>query len=237
MKTVLITGANRGIGLGLVKCYLESGYRVIAACRNPERFPDGGAASSLSESMENKGPSVVRLKMDVSDPESIELAVLQLNTFGLKLDRVINNAGVCPLEKRGDWSAEAFAQTFRVNATGPALVAQGVIPLMNSGSKLVNMTSGMGSLELNLNPREGLDAYAMSKAALNILTRRLAVQLAEEGIAVYAISPGWVQTDMGGAEAPVGVDEAAPEIMKSIEKLSMEQSGLFLSENGETIPW
>ncbi|QBG45885.1 SDR family oxidoreductase [Verrucomicrobia bacterium S94] len=224
MKTVLITGANRGIGLGLVKCYLEAGFRVVAACRRPER-------------LEFEHENLVPLKMDVSDSASIRSAAECIRRDGIRFDLLINNAGICPLETLGEWTAEAFSQTFCVNATGPALVAQAVIPLMNSGSKLVNMTSGMGSLELNLNPRKGLDAYAMSKAALNMLTRRLASRLASEGIALYCVSPGWVQTDMGGAEAPVGVDEAASRIVKTIEQLSMEQSGLFLSENGETIPW
>lgn len=251
MKTVLITGANRGIGLGLAKSYLEAGCQVVAACRNPEKMKmlSGGTTSSLSKvptvrvsDNEDVVPPVdggllITLQMDVGDQGTIESAVALLKGQGVVLDLVINNAGICPLENMGEWTAEAFAQTFSINATAPALVAQALAPLMKSGSKMVNMTSGMGSLELNLNPREGLDGYAMSKAALNILTRRLATRLEEDGISVFAISPGWVQTDMGGEAAPVGVDVAAPQIMNTIEGLTPEQNGGFFSESGEVIPW
>jgi NAD(P)-dependent dehydrogenase (short-subunit alcohol dehydrogenase family) len=108
---------------------------------------------------------------------------------------------------------------------------------MAEGSKLINVSSGMGSLEINVNPENGQDAYAMSKAALNMLTRRLAEKLRPKGIIVVSMSPGWVRTDMGGESAPNSVEDAVASMQTTAEALTLEQSGTFMSEKGRQIPW
>ena len=227
MKTILITGANRGIGRGLARHYLARGWKVLGTARAP--------AESF-QSLETEFPSrFFPVELDVADESSVSR--LAENCAGHTLDRVVCNAGISPDENLGSWTAAVFEKSFAVNAAGPALVAQALLPLMNEGAKLVNMSSGMGSIEININPEGGLDAYAMSKAALNMLSHRLAEKLRPENITVVAMSPGWVQTEMGGPEAPTPVEEAVPVIATTIEGFSMEHSGGFFSETGEPLPW
>lgn len=229
MKTVLITGANRGLGLGFTRHYLEAGHRVYAAARNPAQ------CAAFRDLQKNFAERFNPLTLDVSNESSI--AELPGALGSVQLDLVINNAGVCPDENLGGWSAQRFAATFSVNVTGPALVAQSLVPLMRKGSLLVNLSSGLGSIELNINPEEALDAYAASKAALNMLGRRLAVKLAPAAITVISISPGWVRTDMGGENADLSVEESVQDMCAGIEAATPEQSGLFFSREGELLPW
>lgn len=229
MTTTLITGANRGLGLGFVRHYLLAGHRVFATARNP---CDCGAFDELKRKF---GHKLVTVAVDVSCDSSIAAlpAVLQDEA----LDLVINNAGICPDENIGHWTAERFATSFAVNVTGPALVAQALVPLMKPGSCLANLSSGLGSIEMNINPDDGLDAYGASKAALNMLGRRLAEKLAPRGITVISISPGWVRTDMGGGEADLSVEESVRDVTTTIESIRPSQSGLFFSRLGEVLPW
>ena len=229
MKCVLITGANRGIGLGFVRYYLEAGWRVVGTSRY------GHGQEIFQALVRQYGNRFSHVDFDASDNCSIRLLGDMLHEY--KLDLVINNAAVCSDESFGNWSAETFMDGFRLNAVIPALVAQTVAPLMVRGARLVNVTSGMASLELNINPQNGLDAYAMSKAALNMLTRRLAVKLASQGITVIALSPGWVQTDMGGDEAPLTVEESVASMIRVIDTVTQEQRGGFYTENGGLMPW
>ncbi len=226
---VLITGASRGIGLGLAKQYLKEGCAVAATATDPEN------TAVFAELKAEYGDTFFPVKLNLTDEASI--CALREKLAGFAFDLAINNAGISVEENCGAWTQIHFENHFKVNATGPALVAQVIFPLMKTGAKLVNMTSGMGSLEMNINPLNGLDAYAMSKAALNMLTRRLAEKLRPKSILVTAISPGWVQTDMGGADAPATVDEAVRDLTATIAQLKPEQSGAFLSEKGEILPW
>jgi len=229
MKTILITGSNRGIGLGLVRHYLQSGWQVVAASREP------GKSGDLRALEKEHGNRLVLVKLDVASEQSILDLAPELN--GLELDIVINNAGVLMDENLGQWTSAAFTTCLAVNVTGPALVAQALVPLMKPGSKLINISSGLGSLELNINPADGMDVYAMSKAALNMLTRRLAAKLEPRGITVISISPGWVKTDMGGDEAPVMVEDSVSAITGVFEGLTLEHSGRFFASHGEQTPW
>lgn len=229
MQTMFITGANRGLGLGHVDYGLSHGYRVIATARDPGHVP------AFAERQKMHGERFVPVTLDVGSEPSIE--ELRHRLSGTTLDLAINNAAICPDENLGNWSADAFADTLRVNVTGAALVAQAALPYMPEGAKLINVSSGMGSLELNINPGNGADAYAVSKAALNILTRRLAEKLRPRGIIVAAMNPGWVRTDMGGEGAPGTVEQAVAHMHGSIEALTLGDSGCFVSETGEAIPW
>ncbi|MDF7824191.1 SDR family oxidoreductase [Pontiellaceae bacterium B12227] len=227
MKTVLITGANRGIGLGLVQFYLESGWSVIACSRQPS------AAKALQELAGQYDEVLRQVQLDVGDEQSIQ----QLGQLSGPLDLLINNAGVSSEENIGQWTTAGFEQSFRVNAAGPALVVQALAPLLHEGAKVVNITSGMGSLALNINPGNGLDAYAMSKAALNAVTQRMAGKPELKGRIVICMNPGWIKTDMGGDEAPGTVEEVAAEMAGTIAGLTPEQSGQFLSAAGERMEW
>lgn len=227
MKTVLITGSNRGIGLGLVQFYLNAGWRVVACARQP------AASAALQELVGQFGDQVKLVPLDVSD----ELSIYGLRNLPEKLNLLINNAGVSTDEMIGQWTSAGFEQSFKVNAIGPALVLQALMPLLNSEATIVNLTSGMGSLALNINPDNGLDAYAMSKAALNMVTLRMAGKAELQRKTVVCMNPGWIQTDMGGAEAPGTVAAVAEEMARTIADLKPEQSGHFLSASGEMVAW
>lgn len=229
MNTILITGANRGLGLGFSRHYLAAGHRVFAAARDP-----GGSADLMALQGEY-GDWLNVLRLDVSSEESVlELAD---SLEGLALDLVINNAGVCRGEAFGQWTAATFVTAMAVNVTGAALVAQAVAPSMKRGAKLVNISSGLGSIGLNLSPDAGLDAYAASKAALNLVSCRLASILEADGITVLAMSPGWVQTRMGGEKADLTVDESIAAMSATIERLTRADSGRFVDRHGDPIPW
>ena len=228
-ESVIITGANRGIGLGFVKYYLQKGWFVVACCRTTKPNDD------LKILLERYKDQLKIEALDISKDESIIELVKRINH--LEFNLVINNAGVYHDENFGAWTSEIFLNTFKVNAIGVALFSQAIIPFIKSNGKFINMSSRLGSMDLNINPEMGFDAYAMSKAALNILSKRLASKLKSKNISVIALSPGWVHTDMGGSEAPKTVEEAVNNIGRSIDKFSIENSGQFLSDEGISIPW
>ncbi|NNJ79587.1 MAG: SDR family NAD(P)-dependent oxidoreductase [Xanthomonadales bacterium] len=229
MKTVLITGANRGLGLGFTRHYLKQGARVFASAR------DLTSIDAFEELSSTHGERFTAILLDAALESSIKEAASKLK--GVRFDLVLNNAGVCPDEAFGTWKADTFATAFAVNATGPALISQAMAPLMNPGATLVNISSGLGSCGANLSPETGLDAYGASKTALNLITRRLATKLATKKITVVAISPGWVQTRMGGEQADLTVGESIAAVTATIEDLGLERSGSFLTRSGDSIPW
>lgn len=228
-KTVVITGANRGIGLGFVNYYLEKGWFVVACCRTSK--PKDNLQILLGQYKDQLRIEVLDISLDQSIIDFVK------RIKHLEFNLVINNAGVSYDEKLGSWTSKKFIKTFRVNAIGVALFSQAIIPLIKNKGKLVNISSGLGSIEQNINPNMGFDAYAMSKAALNILSKRLATKLKPKNICVIALSPGWVQTDMGGVEAPVSVHQAVNKLGQTIDKITFTSTGQFLSEEGNSIPW
>lgn len=229
MKTVLVTGANRGLGLGFVQHYLERGCEVIATARHPE---DCTGFTTLAQ---QHGERFRSLQLDVGDSASIDAAARQLGD--VRLDLLINNAGMNLDEAFGQWTADTFAILFAVNATGPALFAQALAPQIRQGGTLVNLSSGLASNGLSINLDNALDAYSASKSALNMITRRLAAKLEERDIVVAAFDPGWVRTDMGGEDADLSIDESIGDLAAAIDRLTPVQSGLFLSRTGEELPW
>lgn len=230
-KVVLVTGANRGIGLGLVRHYLGAGEHVVATARDPQQADELAALHS-----QHPGQLSIQ-QLDVTDEQSVAGLVNHLNDLELSPTLLINNAGTCREESFGDWTAEGFQQQFNTNVVGPAIVAQAIAPRMPEGSKLINISSGMGSIEQNLNPAGPYDGYSTSKAALNMLTRRLAVHLEPQGITVVCMDPGWVQTRMGGQGAPTPVREAVTQITTTIANLSLEHTGKYFHSGGAEIPW
>ena len=229
MKTVLITGANRGLGLGFTRHYLGSGCRVFATARNPE---DCAEFDALQRKFTDR---FTPLKLDTASEASI--AALGRTLSGEKLDLLINNAAILAKESFGHWNTESFDLAFRTNVTGPALISQALAPLMKPGGVIVNISSGLASCGLNINPEQSEDAYAASKAALNMITRRLAAKPALADVTVAAFDPGWVKTRMGGEEAELTVDESIGALTASIERLTPGHSGLFFGRGGDELPW
>ncbi|MEM1085505.1 MAG: SDR family oxidoreductase [Verrucomicrobiota bacterium] len=226
-RTVLVTGANRGIGLGLVRHYLEAGWRVIAAVRKPDE------ASELA----GLGDGLRVLGLDLGEDESIVALGDELKRADESLDLLFHNAGISRNEAFGEWTSGAFDRNFRIHVTGPALLTQALFPMLNHGAKVVSLSSGRASMEWNQSPEDPLDAYGVSKAAMNMMTCRLAAKLKESGVAMVAISPGWVRTRMGGPEASSSVEEAVSKMAAVVSGLTIDQAGAFLSEEGEAIPW
>ncbi len=224
---VLVTGAGRGIGLELVRQLLARGDSAIAVVRKP--------APTLGEL-----PGGDRLRVELCDVgDEKEIARLAKTLDGLALDAVINNAGVWGGEHQrlGDFDAAEAIRTYQIDALGPLLVSLALLPHLRRGTtkKLLHITSGMGSIGDNTSG--GFYAYRMAKAALNMASRSLAVDLKSEGIASAVINPGWVQTDMGGRGANTTVGDSVRGILTQLAALSLETSGRFLNWKGGELLW
>jgi NAD(P)-dependent dehydrogenase (short-subunit alcohol dehydrogenase family) len=226
METVLVTGANRGIGYALVRALIDSDFRVLAGCRNPEN-------SVGLEKLESSG-SIQILPLDVSSDESVVAAARKAPD---RVDIIVNNAGVMP-ERGNESIAEIdlnhLRVAFEVNVLGVARVVRSFLPLLRRSNRprILNVSSGLGSIAER--DSSTYYAYAVSKAALNMLTRSTAFEFAPEGITIVAISPGWVRTDMGGEEADIAPEESAAAIVEAIRKVGPNLSGQFLDRFGRT---
>jgi NAD(P)-dependent dehydrogenase (short-subunit alcohol dehydrogenase family) len=231
IRNIFITGANRGMGLGYVRFYLGKGILVVATAKNPTECHE-------LNSLHKKYPAQLQiLELNVASEKSIDELKKWLHKKNHSFSIVINNAGISVEEEFGNWTMVNFEQHFRVNTIGPALISQVITPFLQKGGKLIQISSGLGSLALNINPQMPLDAYAMSKCAMHSLTIRLAEKLREKNIIVTAINPGWVKTDMGGNEAPMPVNVVIQNITNTIENLTEKETGSFLTDLGEQIPW
>ena len=221
MATSLVTGANRGIGLAYCQQLHLRGDRVIAVCRQS------------SDELDDLGVQV-ESGIELTSPDS--LAALVNGLAGQTLDTVILNAGI--LESMGlrDLDPEAIRRQFEVNALAPLLLARALTPLMPEGSKLVLMTSRMGSIEDNSSG--GSYGYRMSKVALNIAGKSLAVDLRSRGIAVAILHPGLVKTRMVQFN-PNGIspEDSVRGLIARIDELTLNNSGSFLHANGSVLPW
>ncbi|MAY80783.1 MAG: short-chain dehydrogenase [Deltaproteobacteria bacterium] len=219
-QTALITGANRGIGLELCRQLVARGDQVIATCR-------GGSTELHSLGVR------VEEGVDVTSDDSIAHLVRRLE--GLPIDLLINNAGILNRESLEHLDFESVRWQFEVNSIGPLRVSHALVPQMGPGSKIGIVTSRMGSITDNTSgSRYG---YRMSKAAVNIAGVSLARDLAERGIAVALLHPGYVRTDMTGGQGLVDTDEAAGGLLARMDSLSMDNSGSFWHANGENLPW
>lgn len=228
MSTVLITGANRGIGLELVKHYAARGDTVLACCRNP------ASATALAA----VGGKVTVLPVEVTDAASV--AALGARLAGQAIDIVINNAGVLGPDY-GDQTPykmdfDGWANAFEVNTMAPVRVMQALLPNLKASArgKLVTITSQMGALSLDMTM--GF-AYSSTKAALNKFMKLTAIELVKDGIDVCVIHPGWVKTDMGGEAADITPQESAAGIVKTIDGLNAGNTGSFWKWNGEVHGW
>ena len=239
-RNILITGTSRGLGLEFVRQYSADPHTtVLAACRQP-------AKADQLQLLAQERSNIHVVPMDVSSEESIREAFAGLPPHIKQLDLLINNAGVQSHKQPADWMLQASASDamslFQTNVVGPMLITQHALPLLTASTctspptTIVNLSSTFASLALNTDANNA--TYKLSKAALNQLTRSLAAALPV--VAVVAMSPGWVATDMGtrgGRVAPLSVEESVGGMRGVIERLELEQSGRFLGWDGKELPW
>lgn len=221
MKTILITGANRGLGLEFSRQYLAEGAQVFACCRSPQQ----------AEQLNALQGHLRVLPLEVSQSESVEKLVAQLATT--PIDIVINNAGVGDVKEP---DATAWLQIFATNSVAPAMLALALKNnlLLGREKKLVTITSQLGSIA---NHTGGLHPYHASKAAVNNFMRGLSIEWRSLGIAVGLFHPGWVQTDMGGQSAPVTPEQSVSGLRQRIAELHLENSGTFRDYADQPLPW
>lgn len=229
MSNVLITGANRGIGLELARQYAAAGHHVSACCRNP------AAADVLNEMA---GDSLRVHELVPTDATSVAGLVNDLGDQGI--DILINNAGAsgpaADQQTALSMDFDGWLEAFNVNTLAPMRVLQALHPRLKNGTnaKAITITSQMGALDLNW---PTMYAYCSSKAAVNKVMRMMSLDLADDNIAVGLIHPGWVRTDMGGAGADISAAESAAGIIKVIDGINLENTGCFKKWDGQTHPW
>ena len=234
MKNILITGASRGIGFELTNQFLNLGYSVIASCSNPKN------ALNLEKKRYENPNELEILCMDVESEESIKSCFSSLFKRNKKIDILYNNAGIIDWNDLNNVDASAIEKIYKVNLTGALLVTRYSIPCLTLSNSplIINLSSRLGSIELRGETQlGGAIAYQCSKAALNMLTRQSAIDLLNQNIRVISQSPGWVKTDMGGEGAKYETSESVSKMIDSLEKLNIDQSGIFIGEDGQTIPW
>jgi NAD(P)-dependent dehydrogenase (short-subunit alcohol dehydrogenase family) len=232
MNRILITGANRGLGLELVRLYAARGARVFAGCRSPQQ------AAELNDFSTHYPRQIDILPLEITDTESLEQCVRQVHSEVDALDVLINNAAInAEGETLRTFDAEKAAQQWTVNAIGQVLVAQKFLDLLKAGTnpKIINITSEAGSIS-TMNHFRGY-YYFGSKAAINMFSRSMAWDPDTAGIITIALHPGWVRTDMGGSNADLSVTESAEGILKVIDNLTPEDNGKFYTWDGKEYPW
>lgn len=225
MKNIVITGANRGIGLELARQYQQQGASVTAICRQS------------SDELEEIADQVIS-HIDVTDNTSVDSMASILNSFlpdNEKIDVLINNAGVFENETLHEMHLEQIRWQLEVNTIAPLNVTHALLPMMSEGSKIANITSRMGSVADNSSG--SYYGYRASKAALNAIGKSLAMDLKPEGIAVAQLHPGFVQTRMVGFNGDITPEQAATGLITRIDELNIENSGGFWHSNGEVLPW
>lgn len=229
---VLVTGANRGLGLEFTRQYLARGATVYAACRQP------GQALALNHLAADHPAKLKLLPLDVSRPASIDALRSELDLLTDRLDRLVNNAGILVRGERfGQLDPEAMARSYQTNAIGPVLLAQACADLLAKGesARIANISSGLGSIS-------GVDgfnspSYNASKAALNMWTRLLAQALNPHGVLCFALRPGWVRTDMGGEGAPLAAEASVAGMIAQFEQAGPDDQASLLGHDGSRTPW
>lgn len=217
---IVVTGANRGIGLAFVNHYIARGDAVYGVCRHS------------SEELSNSGATVIE-GVDVATADGA--LHLKDRLTGVKVDVLINNAGILRDESLGDINYETVLEQFSVNAVGPLRVTEALLDNLSTGAKIGLVTSRMGSITDNTSG--GRYGYRMSKAALNIAGKSLAGDLKSRGISVAILHPGYVQTRMVGYGGDISADVAAQRLIARLDDLNLDNTGTFWHSNGEVLPW
>jgi NAD(P)-dependent dehydrogenase (short-subunit alcohol dehydrogenase family) len=224
MHTYLVTGGNRGIGLALVRELISRGDKVIATVREQSKVAE----------VATLGATVHVLEAD----KVASIAALAKSLQGVAIDVLINNAGVSDEDRKvGDLNMEAFERVFRTNTFAPPLIAQALLPNLRLGKRkqILNISSQLGSIAGAV---PGFSyAYNASKAALNMITARMAKDLASEGFIVVSFCPGWNKTDMGGPQAPLNPAVSMKQLLEIAQRLTPAHNGTYLHYHGEPIAW
>ena len=230
MPTVLVTGANRGLGLEFIKQYSQAGWDVIGTCR------DLGSAVEAS-GLADVAPNIELYPLEVAEPDGI--AALAESLRGRAIDLLILNAGVMgrASSELGKLDSDDFLHSLKVNTLAPALMIQAFREHVKAGERklIVGMSSSLASIAGN--SEGGLYSYRASKAGLNGVLKSAANDLRGDGITVVAMHPGWVQTDMGGENATITTGVSISGMRKVIEGLTSADSGRFLVYDGGEMPW
>jgi NAD(P)-dependent dehydrogenase (short-subunit alcohol dehydrogenase family) len=231
VPTTLITGANRGLGLEFARQYAADGWRVFAACRDPDK------AAELRKLADGSGGRIRVLRMDVADGASVKAAAAELGRE--PVDLLLNNAGIGspPRKTLGSLDYAAWMRVLDVNTLGPVRVVEALLDNVASSDRrlIVTITSGMGSIGDNTSG--GSYAYRSSKAAVNMAVKSLSIDLAPRRVTCVVIHPGWVRTDMGGPGGKLSPAESIAAMRAVIEGLGPGDSGKFLSYAGREFPW
>jgi len=229
MAVALITGANRGIGLALVKAYAGRRDKVFAAVRRTSDRTELDAFAATQPKW------VEVIEMDVADPAEIGRVRRKLEAE--PIDVLINNAGVSGPERQSatGMDYDGLAETLAVNSIAPLRIANAFLPNVKAAKgKIVTLSSQMGSVQ---SAASDSLAYRVSKAAVNKLMRGLAAELKPQGIPVLIVHPGWVKTEMGGDSAHLKPEESAAQLLKLIDRLDLASTGKFLAWNGKELAW
>jgi NAD(P)-dependent dehydrogenase (short-subunit alcohol dehydrogenase family) len=248
MPSVLITGANSGLGLEFTRQFLGLGWQLHACCRKPEKAEDLGELGKSA-------PDRLRVHaVDLADFASIDSLASKL--AGAPIDLLINNAGIMDTEP-ADFSEESrgkiqalgalnysgWGEVFRVNVVGTTRLTETVLPNLQAGNqrKIVMISSIMGSIEASspnrFPPGGGLYLYRSSKAALNMVARNLAADLASHGFTVLSLNPGWVKTAMGGKDAMLDPETSVGNMIRVMTETTPSDNGSFISHDGARLPW
>ncbi|EDV25174.1 putative oxidoreductase [Trichoplax sp. H2] len=239
-ESVLVTGANRGLGLEFIKQLSASPQLkyIFATCRSPE----GDNAKSLRE-LATKRSNVTIIKLDSSDKQSIEnsAVVVKEKLADQGLDLIINNAGIEAPGKLLQVTNEDLIRVYHTNVIGPLNVIQAYHSLITNAGKrkgfaaIINMSSWLGSCaETSCG---GMYPYGLSKAAMNRMTRALSYDLIDDNVITVSFHPGWVKTDLGSQQAPLTVEDSIKDTLNFIQSLDKSKNGTFYHANGNIIPW
>lgn len=237
MKHCLVTGGSRGIGLEFTRQYLAKGFQVFAASRNP------WDSAELQQLRAQHSDHLVISQLDVGDEESRRACFQTLSTHTEKLDLLINSAGILSGNEEfchplGELKQDDLLRTFLINSVAPLMMVEGMLPLLKNGARPVvaNISSDNGSISRK--SHGGKYGYSSSKAALNMLTRILSVDLSAHGIVVVSLHPGWVKTTMTRNEnAPLEPSESISGMIQVLDSLETDDTGRFLDWTGRGIPW
>ncbi len=229
--TVLITGASRGIGLEFARQYAADGWRVHACCREP------GKADGLKQIADASDDRVAVHRLDVTDPAAIRTLARELGSGSI--DVLVNNAGVYGPERQpfGDMDESEWMRVLQVNTIAPLKVSEALVEHVASSRRktIAVVSSLMGSIDDN--GSGGYYIYRSSKAAANIVTKSMAVDLRSRGILAVVLHPGWVRTDMGGPSATTSPEESVAGMRKVLGALTPADSGRFFDYRGHALPW
>jgi len=217
---ILITGSNQGIGLELGKAYHQKGHEIIAVCRQVSKDLQALDCETIEAIDVTEKESLSRLKQAVGDR---------------KIDILINNAGIYLSQSLQTLHFDAIRKQFEVNTLGPLRVTEALLNNLDSGSKIAMISSRMGSIEDNSSG--GSYGYRMSKGALNVASKSLAIDLKSREIALAILHPGYVQTNMVNYNGDISAELSASRLIERIEGLNMQNTGTFWHSNGEVLPW